>query len=103
MSCKCSFKMQRASALLAFLVLAATTVAIVPGVAYGQSSTSLLSDPVKTDAGLVSGDTIGDPGKPVRIYRGIPYAAPPVGDFRWKPPQPEAPWTGVKEATKFTP
>ena len=37
----------------------------------------------------------------VRVFRGIPYAAPPVGPLRWKPPQAPAPWTGVREASAF--
>lgn len=57
--------------------------------------------PVKIDSGLVSG-TVGGNGR-VHIYRGIPYAAPPVGDLRWKPPQPAAPWTGVRQCTRFGP
>ncbi|MDZ4760514.1 MAG: carboxylesterase family protein [Alphaproteobacteria bacterium] len=39
----------------------------------------------------------------VRTYKGIPYAAPPVGELRWKPPQPVNPWDGVKVATVFGP
>ncbi len=39
----------------------------------------------------------------IRIYRGIPYAAPPIGDLRWKAPQPLAKWNGVKPATDFAP
>jgi para-nitrobenzyl esterase len=62
----------------------------------------LLSDPIKLDSGYVSGTTIGDPGNEVRIFRGIPYAAPPVGDLRWKPPQPVTPWEGLREATAFS-
>jgi para-nitrobenzyl esterase len=70
-------------------------------------------DPIKTDAGYVSGtlidaisypgvsDLIGEIGNEVRIYRGIPYAAPPVGNLRWKPPQPVTPWKGIRECTKF--
>jgi para-nitrobenzyl esterase len=61
-----------------------------------------IMDPIKTDAGYVAGTMIGDIGKEVRIYRGIPYAAPPVGDLRWKPPQPVTPWTGIRECTKFS-
>ena len=60
-------------------------------------------DPIKTDAGYIAGTMIGDIGKEVRIFRGIPYAAPPVGDLRWKPPQPVTPWKGIRECTAFTP
>ena len=37
----------------------------------------------------------------VTVYRGIPYAAPPIGDLRWKEPQPVVPWEGVKIADTF--
>ncbi|MCR4395009.1 MAG: carboxylesterase family protein, partial [Dehalococcoidales bacterium] len=57
---------------------------------------------VKTDRGYVSGTIIGEPGKEVNIYRGIPYAAPPVGNLRWKPTQPAEPWEGIRECTKFS-
>ena len=43
---------------------------------------------VKTTNGYISGTVIGRLGKEVSIFRGIPYAAPPVGKLRWKPPQP---------------
>jgi len=62
---------------------------------------TLIPDPIMTDAGLVSGEDLGEPGEQVRIYRGIPYAAPPVGDLRWKPPQPVEPWDGVLECTEW--
>ena len=39
----------------------------------------------------------------VYIYKGIPFAAPPVGDLRWKEPQPVIPWEGVKVADTFGP
>jgi para-nitrobenzyl esterase len=58
-------------------------------------------DPIKIDTGYIAGTVIGSVGKEVRIYRGIPYAAPPVGDLRWKPPQPAAPWSGIRECTVF--
>ncbi len=66
------------------------------------TGTDLLVDPIKLDAGYVSGTMVGDLGKEVRVYRGIPYAAPPLGDLRWKPPQPVAPWSGIREATVFS-
>jgi para-nitrobenzyl esterase len=59
-------------------------------------------DIVKTEAGYVSGTVVGDVGKEVNIYRGIPFAAPPMGNLRWKPPQPLAPWSGIRECTVFT-
>ena len=37
----------------------------------------------------------------MKNFLGIPYAAPPVGDLRWRPPQPAAPWKGVRDATQF--
>lgn len=53
---------------------------------------------VRTDAGKVQGVLQED----VTIFRGIPYAAPPVGEFRWRPPQPVTPWWGtVRDASAF--
>jgi para-nitrobenzyl esterase len=54
---------------------------------------------VRTDSGIVEGVAGAVPH--VQIYRGIPYAAPPVGDLRWREPQPVTPWTGVRKATEF--
>lgn len=54
---------------------------------------------VKTTNGLVSGFTKGD----IRIFKGIPFARPPVGDLRWKAPQPVKNWDGVKECKAFGP
>lgn len=56
------------------------------------------ADRVETKSGAVSGTTEGDG---LRIYKGVPYAAAPVGDLRWKPPQPAAHWTDVRQATAF--
>jgi para-nitrobenzyl esterase len=58
-------------------------------------------EPVRTSNGLIS----GSPGKidGVTVYRGVPFGAPPVGELRWKPPQPAAPWKGVRAGDKFGP
>jgi para-nitrobenzyl esterase len=54
---------------------------------------------VKTAQGKVHGKTISD-GK-IKAFLGLPYAATPVGELRWKPPQPPLPWKGVRDATNF--
>ncbi len=50
---------------------------------------------------VVSGELQGLVDDGVISYKGIPFAAPPVGDLRWRPPQPAARWTGVRQATEF--
>lgn len=59
-------------------------------------------NPIKLDTGVVTGTVVGKTGQEVSIYKGIPYAAPPVGDLRWKPPQPVAPWSGIRSCTKYS-
>jgi para-nitrobenzyl esterase len=56
---------------------------------------------IKVEGGSISGtkNATGD----VVIFKGIPFAAPPVGDLRWKSPAPVRPWSGVKECTSFGP
>ncbi|MBN1907017.1 MAG: carboxylesterase family protein [Deltaproteobacteria bacterium] len=61
-----------------------------------------LSDPLKIDTGYISGTMVGDIDNPIRAYRGIPYAAPPVNNLRWKPPQPATPWKEIRQCTAFT-
>jgi para-nitrobenzyl esterase len=72
--------------LLAALALAALAAAPVA-----------LAQTVKTKSGDVAGATKDG----VASWKGIPFAAPPVGDLRWKPPQPVASWTGVKQAREI--
>src|SRR5258708_2053403 len=52
---------------------------------------------VGTQYGTVRGITPG----PVSVWKGIPYAQPPVGELRFRPPQPVQAWSGVREATEF--
>ncbi|HEY3441581.1 MAG TPA: carboxylesterase family protein [Paludibaculum sp.] len=52
---------------------------------------------VRVDSGELQG--VVDDG--VASYKGIPFAAPPVGDLRWRPPQPVAPWAGVRQAAEY--
>jgi para-nitrobenzyl esterase len=64
---------------------------------FGASSSGTLN-PVKIETGLISGATDKNG---VTAYLGIPFAAPPVGRLRWRPPQPPVQWQGVREADHF--
>ncbi len=58
------------------------------------------TDAVKVEQGLLAG-TNGNHAD-VRVFRGVPFAAAPVGDLRWKAPQAPAPWEGTREAKEFS-
>lgn len=81
------FRIQALCALAAGLLLAVSVAAN--------------ADPltVKTKQGKVQGKTINS--DKVRAWMGVPYAAPPVGDLRWKAPQPAAKWKGQRDATNY--
>ena len=59
------------------------------------------NDAVKLDSGQVAGIAGATPE--MRIYKGLPFAAPPVGNLRWRAPQPVAHWDGVRNADAFGP
>jgi para-nitrobenzyl esterase len=69
-------------------------------IAFTLTGWAVTSDPVRVEQGLLAGTNGAMPD--VRVYRGVPYAAPPVGDLRWKAPQPPAAWQGVRQATEFS-
>lgn len=69
------------------------------GVILASQSFAAITDPVRVEQGQLSGTAGRSPD--VRAYRGIPFAAPPVGDLRWKPPQPAPSWQGIRQATEF--
>jgi para-nitrobenzyl esterase len=71
------------------------TIIVLAWVSKGLSAQESV---VRTENGLVSGYKTGD----ISIYKGIPFAAPPVGDLRWKSPQPVKNWTGVLKCDKFS-
>jgi para-nitrobenzyl esterase len=57
---------------------------------------------VKIDTGLIKGMEVDADGGKVMVYRGIPYAAPPVGNLRWQPPQAPTGWQGVRDCVEFS-
>ncbi len=69
-------------------------------VVYAQKN-NIAVTAVKTDKGLISGST--GLNREVLVFRGIPFAAPPVGELRWKEPQPAVPWAGVRKCESFGP
>ena len=84
--------MRRTTGTLAFALTAAL-------VAVSSITTpAAISDPVAIATGRISGVTLPSG---VRAFKGIPFAAPPVGDLRWKDPQPAAKWEEVRKADQF--
>ena len=75
---------------LTSLVLAAIGVA-----AHAQDQTVK----VRIDSGVIAGRIIGN----IESFKGVPFAAPPVGDLRWRPPQPVPAWSDEKDASRFGP
>jgi para-nitrobenzyl esterase len=65
------------------------------------TGTAIAQDRVQTANGVVEG--ISEKGSGVRSFKGIPFAAPPVGDLRWQAPQPVKDWNGVRKADQFGP
>ena len=73
---------------------------IVVALALACAVPALAADRVKTANGAVEGVTKQNG---IHVYLGIPFAAPPVGDRRWMPPQPVKNWTGTRSAAEFGP
>ena len=74
-------------------VLLAIAIAAMPLTVLAASPT------VKVEQGTLQGTV----EQGLTVYRGVPFAAPPVGDLRWRPPQPAAKWQGIRKADKFAP
>ena len=77
----------RAATMMAWAIMAALPLA------------AAIDKPVKVTGGLVSGTPGRDPS--IMAFRGIPFAAPPVGENRWRAPRPAARWQGVRKADRF--
>jgi para-nitrobenzyl esterase len=75
---------------------------MVSALALGTASAAVAGPVAKVDGGSVEGAALGA-GNAVSLFRGIPFAAPPVGDLRWREPQPVVPWSGTRQATIFAP
>jgi para-nitrobenzyl esterase len=83
-----------------FTIVAATGVAMSLLFSIARANDGEASPPVtQTQSGEVQGVFEGG----LRVYKGIPFAAPPIGDLRWRDPQPVTPWSGVRAARSFAP
>jgi para-nitrobenzyl esterase len=71
-------------------------IAAAPAVSASTGGQPAQGSPV---VGTANGAVRGTSSGPVDEFLGIPYAAPPVGALRWRPPQPAANWSGVRDAT----
>ena len=87
--------------------LFADSAVSVAAAALGANASSAVASPasgganpvVRIDDGLVRGADVAG----VNTFLGLPYAAPPTGNLRWRAPQPAAAWSGVRDATQFGP
>jgi para-nitrobenzyl esterase len=87
------------TALGALTLATAGTTAARAGVGAAAAGSAAAAPIVTTSDGAVRGAAAGT----VNEFLGIPYAAPPTGNLRWRPPQPAADWRGVRDATQFGP
>jgi para-nitrobenzyl esterase len=94
-----SRRMWRAVVPVLTVALAGLAVVTQGGNAVADTSSSLRAPIVTTESGSIRGVEVTGS----TAYRGIPYAAPPVGELRWKPPQPAAKWSGVRDGSQFGP
>ncbi len=76
-------------------------LAIYGALLWHSNGARAADEPVRIDAGMVAGQRVGDDA-PIRVFKGVPFAAPPVGKLRWLPPQPVAAWQGVLACTEFS-
>ena len=64
------------------------------------NASAMIPEQVRIDTGMLAG-TVSTGQPSVRVFKGIPFAAPPLGENRWRAPQPAAKWEGVRKADAF--
>jgi para-nitrobenzyl esterase len=84
------------------LAMGQIVMATMDHAAQAHAADRFVTSVVRIYSGLLCGLLFG-PKSDVCVYQGIPYAAPPVGELRWKPPQPPARWPGVRDCFEFGP
>jgi para-nitrobenzyl esterase len=74
-------------------------IAAAVALSFSVLADAQLREPLALDTGLLGNSLESAPG--IRVFKGIPFAAPPVGALRWQAPQPVAKWNGVRDASRF--
>jgi para-nitrobenzyl esterase len=87
------------SSFVSIFILVALLLTGVTAIAQGNGG---LPETIAIEGGKISGLGLGE-NKDVMAFKGIPYAKPPVGPLRWKPPEPVEAWEGVLQATEYGP
>jgi para-nitrobenzyl esterase len=75
------------------------STAVIAAALFAIAADAQIRDPVRLDAGRIRGTETEVEG--IRVFKGIPFAAPPVGALRWRMPQPVETWSGVRDASEF--
>ena len=73
---------------------------VLAGLLRVMPASAAIPEPVRIETGLVAG--VAGSFSEVRVFKGLPFAAPPVGRLRWRPPQPPSSWDGVRAADTFS-
>src|SRR4051795_392462 len=74
---------------------------MIIGVCGAASVCATASQPAAPRAHIVTGDLIGVTANGADAFKGIPYASPPIGDLRWRAPQPPQPWSTPRGAEDY--
>jgi para-nitrobenzyl esterase len=75
-------------------------MAILSPISAQETAQAIAGDPVSVTGGFIAGQALANG---MHAYLGVPFAAPPVNDLRWRPPAPVTPWTGVRKAVTLPP
>jgi para-nitrobenzyl esterase len=86
----------------AFFAIAFIHVLILAASAFAQDRVKTANGALENASNKIAGQSAGK-NAGVRSFKGIPFAEPPIGDLRWKPPQPVKNWQGARKADKFGP
>lgn len=77
-------------------------IAIALACLFGITAAPGHAEPTTPPIKVSGGEIVGSDDGAVRTWLGVPYAAPPVGDLRWRPPAPVIPWSGIKQTRSFS-